>query len=75
MRGGADQHRGTAFRDHVVDLGELGFVRAGEFIRQLDLVARLCNDDEMRSLLKRWKTLRIERGASPDQRRCQRPPP
>jgi hypothetical protein len=35
--GRADQYRGTAFGDDVVDLGELVLVRAGEFIRELDL--------------------------------------
>jgi hypothetical protein len=33
MRGGADQHRRAAFRDDVIDLGELVVVRPGEFVR------------------------------------------
>jgi hypothetical protein len=59
MRGGTDQYRRTAFGDHVVDLGELVFVRAGEFVRQLDLVVRQNVDDEMRALLEGRQALRI----------------
>jgi hypothetical protein len=33
MRGGAAQHRRVAFRDDVIDLGELVVVRPGEFVR------------------------------------------
>jgi hypothetical protein len=53
----------------VVDLGEFVLVRAGEFIRQLDLVVRQDVDDEMRALLERRQALRAERGAPQDQRR------
>jgi hypothetical protein len=40
MSTGADQHRRAAFGDHVVDLGEFVVVRAGEFVRQVDLIVR-----------------------------------
>ena len=63
MRGGADQDRSAAFRDHVVDLGEFVLVRAGEFVRQLDLVVGQDIDDEMRALLEGGKALGVERGA------------
>src|SRR5260370_15631236 len=69
MRGGADQHRCAAFRDHMVDLGELVLVRAGELVRQLDLVVRQYIDNEMRALLEGRQALRVERGAPQDERR------
>src|ERR1700730_8546867 len=69
MRSGADQDRGAAFRDHMVDLGEFVLVRSGKFVRQLDLVVGQYIDDEMRALLERRQALRAERGAPQDQRR------
>src|SRR5271165_3954074 len=72
MRGGADQHRGAAFGDDVVDLGELVLVRAGEFIGELDLVVRQDVDDKMSALLEGGKALRVERGAPQYERRRQR---
>src|SRR5207237_7880123 len=63
MRGRADQYRGAAFGDDVVDLGEFVLVRAGEFIRELDLVVRQYIDDEMRALLEGGEALRVERSA------------
>jgi hypothetical protein len=45
----------------MVDLGELVLMRAGQLVRQLDLVVRQNGDDEMRTLLEGGKALRIER--------------
>src|SRR5262249_48640387 len=72
MRSRPDQHRGAAFGDYMVDLGELVLMGAGEFIRQFDLVVRQHIDDEMRTLLKGRKALRVERGAPQHERRRQR---
>src|SRR6516162_9105828 len=72
MRGGTDQYWRAAFRDHVVDLGELVLVLTGEFIRQLDLVVSQHVDDEMRALLEGRQALRVERGAPQHQGRRQR---
>src|SRR5205814_9892420 len=69
---GADQHRGPAFRDNMVDLGKLVLVRARELVRQLDLVVRQDVDDEVRALLEGGKALRIEGGAPQDQWRGER---
>jgi hypothetical protein len=53
----------------VVDLGEFVLVRAGEFVRQLDLAVRQDVDDEKRTLLESPQALRIKRGAPQRQRR------
>jgi hypothetical protein len=59
MRGRADQYRCAAFGDDVVDLGEFVLVRAGKFIRQLDLGVCQYIDDKMRALLERRQALCI----------------
>src|SRR3954471_13454153 len=49
MCGRADQDRGAALRNDMVDIGELVLDRFGETVRQFDLVVRQDIDAEMRA--------------------------
>src|SRR4051812_35187759 len=74
MRRRADDDRGAALGNDMLDIDELVVALLGELVRQLDLVVGQDVDAEMRAFLEGRQALRVERAAPQHQRRAQRNP-